>query len=239
MLPNEVNSFEIDDDFKIKEKTESLYKCGIYAIINIEDTKTYIGSTTQYFIDRLNLHLYELKNNKHHNAYLQNSVNKYGISKFMILILEEIEDVTDCNVFLKREKYYIDLFNSYVPNGYNITKVHGDINKDKNELDNRIEKIEKRKVNRQKVQQNKEKSIMQCYNCVNYCLDTNECYVGHAVEYNILRCAKNNFDCSDYFENAEIDIFDMLPIDEITELYLNGIDICEYEDKLIGGDLDA
>lgn len=243
MLPSKVNSFEIDENFKIKNKSEQLYKCGVYAIVNTVNNKMYIGSTTQYFIHRLNLHLYELKNKKHCNSYLQNSVYKYGIQKFIILILEEIDNVEDYEVslenFLSRESYYINLFDSYAPNGYNITKVYGDKKKDIEEVNVRIEKIRQRKIHRQNVQFNKDKSIMQCYGCINYDIETSQCIMGHALEYNVLRCAKNNFDCSDYYEDKNVDIFDLLPIDDITQLYLNGVDICEYEDRLIGGDLYA
>lgn len=52
-------------------------KSGIYKIINLKDSKFYIGSA-ENFSRRFRNHKYYLKINKHHNNYLQNVFNKYG-----------------------------------------------------------------------------------------------------------------------------------------------------------------
>lgn len=43
---------------------------------------------------------------------------EYGIEKFEISKMEEVENITNLN---EREKFYISEFNSLVPNGYNLT----------------------------------------------------------------------------------------------------------------------
>lgn len=60
----------------------------IYAIINKENGKQYIGSTNS-FKTRKNCHLYLLRNGHHHNFYLQNAWNKYGKECFNFIVLEE------------------------------------------------------------------------------------------------------------------------------------------------------
>ena len=47
-------------------------KCGIYIITNIVNGKRYIGSSKDLY-NRLHEHLHNLKNNKGHNNYFQNS----------------------------------------------------------------------------------------------------------------------------------------------------------------------
>lgn len=81
--------------------------CGIYIIKNIINNKVYIGQSIQ-LKKRINRHKRELRNNKHHNKYLQNSWDKYGKENFIFDILtycssEELDDL---------EIYYIELFNS-------------------------------------------------------------------------------------------------------------------------------
>ena len=51
--------------------------CGIYCIENIINHKKYIGQSQNVF-RRMYNHKNLLRNNKHHNSYLQNSWNKYG-----------------------------------------------------------------------------------------------------------------------------------------------------------------
>lgn len=76
---------------------------GVYSIINKINLKKYIGSTTESFIKRWNLHKWELRNNKHKNSHLQYAWNKYKEENFEFIILEELES----NI-LEREQYYID-----------------------------------------------------------------------------------------------------------------------------------
>lgn len=77
---------------------------GIYKITNKVDGKFYIGSTVD-FNKRRATHRYELKANKHHNEYLQNAYNKYGIENFKFSILEIVENEEELR---SKEQYYID-----------------------------------------------------------------------------------------------------------------------------------
>lgn len=76
---------------------------GVYCISNTINKKVYIGST-KCFKTRIGQHLVELKGNYHSNKPLQNFVNKYGIDKLKINILE----ITDINNIIIREQYYLD-----------------------------------------------------------------------------------------------------------------------------------
>ena len=59
---------------------------GIYAIVNINNDKFYIGSSKD-IIERWSNHLYHLEKNKHHSSILQNHYNKYGESDLVFSIL--------------------------------------------------------------------------------------------------------------------------------------------------------
>jgi len=79
-------------------------KCGIYKIFNKNNNKFYIGSSKNIY-DRLHLHFFKLKNQRHGNKHLQSSYNKYNKESFDYEILEF------CNKeeqFI-REQYYISL----------------------------------------------------------------------------------------------------------------------------------
>lgn len=82
---------------------------GIYKIESlIHSDRCYIGSA--FFIDkRWQLHLTNLKANKHHSIILQNHFNKYGIEDLMFSIIEEC----DRNDLIKKEQYYIDSLKPY------------------------------------------------------------------------------------------------------------------------------
>jgi group I intron endonuclease len=90
--------------------------CGIYMIQNNIDKKIYIGSS--YDIGtRFKNHISRLKNNKHKNQYLQNAVNKYGLSFFTFSIIEECLE----EELIIKEQKHID---NYDWNElYNLTKV--------------------------------------------------------------------------------------------------------------------
>ena len=86
---------------------------GIYKIVNSLNNKFYIGSSKSIYY-RVAKHKSRLKKKKHANSYLQNSVNKYGLDAFKVLVIEECleEDL------LKREQHYIDTLNPE----YNLVK---------------------------------------------------------------------------------------------------------------------
>lgn len=81
--------------------------CGIYCIENIIDGKKYIGQA-KGIKARWMHHKSELRNNSHHNNYLQNAWNKYGENNFIFNILEQC----DCSKLDERECYYIDMYNT-------------------------------------------------------------------------------------------------------------------------------
>lgn len=90
--------------------------CGIYCIENLVNGKKYIGQSIN-IKSRFRGHKSELKRKIHKNEHLQKSWNKYGEINFKFNIVEI------CDEFLldKKEKYYIELYNSYThDNGYNI-----------------------------------------------------------------------------------------------------------------------
>ena len=94
--------------------------CGIYTILNKIDCKIYVGYCRN-FINRKRIHICELLRNKHHNSYLQNAVNKYGIENFEIEILEECDKEFLCS----QEHYWCNILNSHNSNyGYNIRPTH-------------------------------------------------------------------------------------------------------------------
>lgn len=63
---------------------------GVYQITNKINGKFYIGSSMN-ILDRWDCHKARLKVNKHKNAHLQNSVNKYGIENFEFSIIERFD----------------------------------------------------------------------------------------------------------------------------------------------------
>lgn len=67
---------------------------GVYQI-KIND-KTYVGSTTKSFKERLSIHLRKLKGGKHENKHLQNAYNKYGKDFLEFSILEVVKNKEDC-----------------------------------------------------------------------------------------------------------------------------------------------
>lgn len=110
-------------DCMIKEiikfsKLENLEKVGVYSIHHDQKPdRLYVGSTTMMnkgrrshrgFYKRFYDHIRELKLNKHHSKYLQNTVNKYGIEGITFTILESCNA---CSVkdIRKLEQKYIDM----------------------------------------------------------------------------------------------------------------------------------
>lgn len=102
--------------------TAELNQTGIYAIINLDTGKRYIGSTAESFKRRWSRHKQQLRNNKHHSPHLQASWNKHTEFRFEFKILEFVKP-EHC---LIREQWWIDLFGVCDSElGYNICPTAG------------------------------------------------------------------------------------------------------------------
>jgi group I intron endonuclease len=91
----------------------------VYMFENLTNDKKYIGKTKN-FKKRLQTHLYDMNDV---DFVIYRAINKYGIEKFKILILEKCKDE---HLSLEREKYYINLYQTNISKhtpcyGYNMT----------------------------------------------------------------------------------------------------------------------
>lgn len=91
----------------------------IYKIINTENNKIYIGKTSTCIQERFSKHIYEANNpqTKGYLFILHKAMRKYGIEKFQIQQVEEVDN----SILNEREKYWIEFYNSIIPSGYNMT----------------------------------------------------------------------------------------------------------------------
>lgn len=92
---------------------------GVYKIVNILNSKQYIGSSNDVKF-RISTHKSRLKKGNHHSIKLQRAYNKYGLESFIFELIE----ICDIDDLLIREQHYINLFDSY-NNGYNSTLIAG------------------------------------------------------------------------------------------------------------------
>lgn len=88
-------------NIKLTQVTKS---AGIYCIMNLVDSKIYVGSSNSVYF-RLRCHLSHLRLQKHGNKYLQRSFNKHGENSFYSYILQYTEE----DKLLLLEDYYISL----------------------------------------------------------------------------------------------------------------------------------
>lgn len=94
-----------------------LKQTGIYAIINLDTGKKYIGSAARTFRERWSKHKLELRKGIHHSSYLQRSWNKHTEFRFEFKILEFVPP----EYCLQREQWWMDLYGSYIEDyGYNL-----------------------------------------------------------------------------------------------------------------------
>lgn len=127
---------------------------GIYKITNSINNQVYVGKSTN-IEERFKEHMRMLKNNKHHAYKLQDFYNKNYKRKGFKINFEILEAVANETYLDAREKYYIDLYDSY-SNGFNSMGLNGcptmtkkrelknkkltKINKDRNEYEYLINK---------------------------------------------------------------------------------------------------
>jgi group I intron endonuclease len=98
----------------------------IYCITNLENSKFYIGSTTQTIEKRFNQHMYSLKSNKHVNSYFQRAWNKRKEFYSHPSEMFKVEEICSCSVdeLEIQEQKYLDLYrDKYSPEClYNVGK---------------------------------------------------------------------------------------------------------------------
>lgn len=102
--------------------------CEIYKITNISNGKIYVGQAVSHILNhkryrpyghegRFRCHISEaFSTKKNQSHYLNNAIRKYGVTDFMIELIEccELEKADE------REIHYIKELNSLFPNGYNL-----------------------------------------------------------------------------------------------------------------------
>ena len=84
----------------------------IYKFTNLLNNKVYIG---KHKYDKLELDKKYLTS----GILINKSIHKYGIQNFTHELICICEDLTELN---QKEIFYINYFNSFYPNGYNLTK---------------------------------------------------------------------------------------------------------------------
>ena len=120
----EGNSYAINDKYGLfNVRWRDLdFISGIYKITCTGNNKYYIGSASDFCV-RWSTHLYDLRNNKHHSSYMQNSFNKYGEQSFKFDIIESVKDLGD---LLEREQFWLDKTKAYDREyGFNVLRYAG------------------------------------------------------------------------------------------------------------------
>ena len=98
---------------------EKANEAGIYKIINLNNGRIYIGSTSR-FKTRAYAHNNDLIANRHLNRFLQNDYNKCGAEGFLFEIIEVVSGERKLRV--EREQYHIDQWYDNQKNCYNLVK---------------------------------------------------------------------------------------------------------------------
>lgn len=91
---------------------------GIYAILNKNNGKVYIGSAVN-LSHRWSCHRHDIARGRHGNIYLSRAF-KSNPDAFYFEVIEELPGASK-ETILSREQFWMDFFKSYLPeNGYNI-----------------------------------------------------------------------------------------------------------------------
>ena len=77
----------------------------VYEIINIENGRSYVGSSTD-IKRRWGAHVRSLRKGTHRNSHLQRAWDKYGEGAFSFCVLEVMDKEDDLT---SREQYYLDM----------------------------------------------------------------------------------------------------------------------------------
>jgi group I intron endonuclease len=102
--------------------------CEIYKIINLSNNKIYVGQAVSHILNhkryrpyghegRFRCHISEaFSTKKNQSHYLNNAIRKYGVTNFVVELIEYCE-ISNAD---ERETHYIKELNSLFPNGYNL-----------------------------------------------------------------------------------------------------------------------
>jgi group I intron endonuclease len=90
----------------------------IYKVTNKDNNKSYIGKTIHSLHQRQTEHFNDAFNHKS-KSYFHNALRKYGKELFEWSVICECDDIKNLNIL---EIYFIDLHNTFLINGYNMTK---------------------------------------------------------------------------------------------------------------------
>jgi group I intron endonuclease len=93
-----------------------LAQSGVYAIRNVVNGKSYVGSSISVH-NRMAAHKNQLNKGCHHSVKLQRAWVKYGANSFEFSVLELVSDTAK---LVEREQHYINSMNA-VKAGYNIS----------------------------------------------------------------------------------------------------------------------
>lgn len=116
-------------------------KFEVYCIINTINNKKYIGITTQGIYERFRKHKIEATSGS--DRYLCKAFRKYGVDSFEIKLIDDSAKTFE--ELKKQEVAYISQFDTFIPNGYNMT-IGGDGTMGRKHTDEAKKKIsEKRK----------------------------------------------------------------------------------------------
>lgn len=118
----------------------SIPQSGIYLITCKANSKQYVGSAVN-LQKRWHDHCRDLRENKHHNPYLQRAWKKYGERAFEWQVLE----YTSKAQLIEREQYWIDILHTVKPSGFNICPVAGSTLGKQHSLEARAKMSETRK----------------------------------------------------------------------------------------------
>lgn len=87
----------------------------IYKIVNLVNHKVYIGQTIRGLRERWRQHVY---NARHGSDYaIHAAIRKYGEDNFELEIIDTADDRDELD---SKEIYWIQVYNSMSPNGYNL-----------------------------------------------------------------------------------------------------------------------
>lgn len=101
----------------------------VYLITNRVNGKRYVGITCRGYVNRFKEHIHDALANSDASdktRILHNAIRKYGPENFDVIVLED--NISD-NQAEEKEKYYIDLYNTFYTSniGYNMTRGGGGV----------------------------------------------------------------------------------------------------------------